>query len=460
MTSRGALGLVLLAACGARSSLQEGQRGSDGAGGTSLATSSSSTNTGTSSTNTGTSSTSASSSTGPCPPGCFPPTPFELRIKNTLLDGVAVDAEGGLLFHGFYWPKAFLGPSDAQSLSEYAMKLDPTGALIWATPLSSSDSGGTSASGRAIATDGESALVATGYGGIALTKLDAGGHVLWRAEAKATIHIVPRVAAGEGGTTVIAGPLLETIDWGAGPLVEGGSYLVAFTPSGAIAWQRRFADISVVDVGVDSAGNTSLVGVSTAADALGPDFVLPPNNGRFVASLDPSGAPRWVHAWDAGFRPARGMIDAGAFVIAGGLTAPVDIGGSMLAPVGPNDRGLVRYDAEGTLLGAFRIPGALPLDSLDLGARSGALAVVMNVSQPISFGGPTFSPAPTVLAVGRFTQGGALVESYGYAADAWASSAIALDPAGSVVLVVNGETELTPDTGPNTLESAIVKLVP
>jgi hypothetical protein len=433
------IALGLLAACGARSSLRSTAAGAGGGEGGAGAT---------------------SSATGPCVPACEPPKPFVKRFLGTILHGVATDSQANILIHGDYWPDTILGPSPAPNTLEYVMKLDPDGNVLWGTPLPGPKMTGFGSNGRQIAGDGANALVTTGDGGPALSKVDAQGHLLWRVAAKTTGTNAPVVAVNAHGRSVVAGDLEAAIDWGDGPLgpsMAGGTYVASFSAEGTLAWQIALDGVLASDVRIDDGGNVYLTGGNFSGASIGPGFPIPGNG--FAASLDASGAPRWVRGWDSSFEPARAALDGDALVLGGWLVASADFGGGPVAPATESDLAFARYDTKNGYLGAFDVPGAHP-QTIEISARGGVIGTSLGAIKPVTIGGQKYPALPEAIVVGWFSANGDAKNSAGYKALPALIQSSDLDPTGAAVLVVAGQSELTPDASPMAFESAVAKLPP
>jgi hypothetical protein len=446
LAPRGALAcaLVLVTACGARSELP-----APGAGGASASTSS-----------TGTSSTSSTGAGGA--PTCGETLPgFTLTVPDTSFEGVATDRHGRTFVKGSYWPKDLLGPDTTNTL-EYVLALSPTGSIDWATPLPGPQMTGFGGSLRNIGSDGDDAFVATGDGGMALSRIAADGHVAWQVRAKVTSQPnAPLVAVGADSAPVVGGLSTESVDWGGGPLDvlgEGasfGSYVVGFDAAGHLAWQHAWPHVAVADLARDDAGTTFVLGSSVVADTIAPG--VPASSGNFLLLLGPDGAVRSLTdlgSWQA----SRVALDhAGSVVVAGVALSSFQVGQVPIEPPPGGGLVVVRLDLEGAWKSDFALPGARPsLITPAMGARCARIGIAMAATTPLSFGGPTYDAAPNALGFGWVGSNGVYQGSLGRSTTAIPPLALDVDPSGVPVLALDdADAELAPPA--SGIVSAIIK---
>lgn len=385
---------------------------------------------------------------------------FAWTVEDTSFEGIAADAHGRTFVKGAYWPSAF-GVDTTQTL-EYVLALGATGAVDWATPLPGPQMTGYGGSTRDIATNGDDAFVATGDGGMALTRVAADGHVVWQVRAKTPLEQAASVAVSRDGSSVVGGSPSETVDWGAGPLdvLAGGAgfgtFAVGFDPDGHLSWQHAWPGVSLSDLARDDAGTTFVLGTAQFADAIAPG--VPTSSGDFLALLGPDGAPLALADLGYGWDPSRVEIDPDGSVVVGGLaTTPVVVGGT---PVDPGPGGafvLARFGLDGGFVDVRTLASARPsLTTPALGAGCGHVAVGLMATTPISFGGPTYDAMPYAIGIGWVTSSGAFLGSVGSSTADASILSVDVDPTGAAVFALSGaDAQLV--SGSGKLVSAVVK---
>jgi fibronectin type 3 domain-containing protein len=165
------------------------------------------------------------------------------------------------------------------------------------------------------------------------------------------------VAVDAGGSVVIAGYLVGTVDFGGGPLTSAGladAFLAKFSSAGAHQWSRRFGGASsdiAETVAVDATGNIAAAGYfQGSADFGGGALTSAGGNDAFTARYDANGNHLWSRAWGgASDDRATGVaVDgAGSVLTTGTFTGSVSFGGPLLPNTGGADIFVVKTLASG-----------------------------------------------------------------------------------------------------------------
>lgn len=148
------------------------------------------------------------------------------------------------------------------------------------------------------------------------------------------------LAMDDSDNIYITGTFFPRIDFGGGQLNSEGrdAFVASFTPSGAHRWSKSFGG-NYWDEGyglaVDKKGNSYVTGYSSGTFKFGSKtYSSNGNHDLFIASFDPSGAPRWsrFHGgsdFEKGHQVAAGP--AGQVYVTGYFRETVDFGGGDLA---------------------------------------------------------------------------------------------------------------------------------
>ena len=223
------------------------------------------------------------------------------------------------------------------------MKYDASGNLVWqrtyGEPTTETTVAAESGAGVAIAPDGSGVLVAGNYkgGDIFLAKFDHGGNLVWDLTWGGGNEGASDIAVAPNGTIYVTG---FTDSFGAG---QGDSFLLSFSPGGALNWQRTWGG-EFFDVAR---------GVAVAADGaiyLSGDTTFSANS-AFLVKFAVDGSVIWEREW--GFVGKSGAPEDDE-TFGGGVAAAPD-GGAFVsawtfgAGFDPN-LGAARFDAEGNLV--------------------------------------------------------------------------------------------------------------
>ena len=149
--------------------------------------------------------------------------------------GVAVAADGSVYVTGGTLSFSAAGDEDA-----FLLKYAANGALLWqrtyGTAADAFNSGAESGIDVAVAPDNSGVVVLGNYrdGNIFLAKFSATGTLIWDLTWGGNQEGASAVAIAPGGTIYVTG---ATFDFGAG---QGDAFLLSFTPSGTLNWQRTW----------------------------------------------------------------------------------------------------------------------------------------------------------------------------------------------------------------------------
>jgi Ca2+-binding RTX toxin-like protein len=267
----------------------------------------------------------------------------------------------------------------------------PTGNLIWATDLGSSNS---NESGGDIATDASGNTHLTGrfsgtidfdpspdvfelsspnnFTDAFVAVYDPTGNLVWAANMGATGNDAGRgIATDAASNTHITGTFSGTVDFDPSPdvvnLTSGGTFVAVYDPTGNLVRAFAIRANSGEDIAVDAAGNTHLIGIfgGTADFDPGPGEVTQTTiaeDAAFVAVYDPAGTLIWVttigtsvfnRGWGIATDAAGNTYATGSF----SNTTDVDptAGVFELTSNGDTDAFVAVYSPTGNLLSAISL---------------------------------------------------------------------------------------------------------
>jgi hypothetical protein len=255
---------------------------------------------------------------------------------------VKLDTDGRHL-----WSRRF---GDASWQSGAAIAIDPQGRVVLAGSF-----GGSIEFGNKVlnAENGETAFVMV---------LDAEGQGLDAFTISSTEGLRPTaLAVDAGGNFVIGGNFNGTLDLGGTVLTSLGEwdvFVVKVAPDGAHQWTYGFGSIvreDLNDLAIDIDGNVAITGtvldtVDFGAGPVEPVVGMNQHADAYVAVLDGGGALRWARRLgDESWQTGGGVAYAGSELLAtGSMGGLVDFGGVERQATGGSDMYGVRYDASGT----------------------------------------------------------------------------------------------------------------
>lgn len=237
------------------------------------------------------------------------------------------------------------------------------------------------------------------------------------------------IAFDASGAIYVAGSFAGTLNLGGADLVAAGFsdvFVAKFSPSGAHVYSRAFpagagVTAAVTDLAVAPSGEAIVLGVLDGPLTFGAATLDAAYLDVFVAKLDALGAPVWSkavrNAWSF-VAPRLALDEAGGVFLAGDFAGEVDFGGGPLVS-GPADEGttdgyVAKLGPDGAHLFSRRI-GEAPGPVRDLSAAT-ALAV---------------DPAGGVVVTGSFSgsieAGGTVLDAIGYGD----TFLVAFDPSGA-----------------------------
>jgi hypothetical protein len=228
------------------------------------------------------------------------------------------------------------------------------------------------------------------------------------------------VAAGPTGRIHLVGGFSGNADLG-GKLLQaaGGTdvMVASYGGLGSHSWSVAFGgtgDDAGTGVAGDAAGNVFVAGHFTDAITLGDDALRGTGIEGFIASLDPTGKPRWVRA--IGGAGSDSVVDiavdgAGNVYVVGGFEQQALIGDQTLLSRGGRDVFVARFTSDGALTWVK-----------SFGAKSNDVALTLAVSK-----------AGDRIAVGGIVTGSVAVDEVVIAAKDSDGFAFVFDAAGALV---------------------------
>lgn len=274
-------------------------------------------------------------------------------------------------------------------------RIGEDGTPLWETSLVG---GGVESAGLGVDDKGEITVVSRAYGDYRLTKLDAGGALVWEKTLAASSS---EISVEPSGAVIVAGYFSPGFDAGGGAL--SGGAIVKLDAAGQFVWQRSLGNANVTALSADGQG------IFLAGSLGGPSDLgggpLPAGAAVFVAKLDPSGN----HVWSKGFGTGNVVLSSiaadeqGRVMISGAVRdgGSVDFGAQPIDATRPEILFLAQIGAAGDVVrgGAVACGGpSLGASSLRLASRaggdfmiSGSFYDVLSLGQggqsPLSLGG-------------------------------------------------------------------------
>lgn len=295
-------------------------------------------------------------------------------------------------------------------------KIDTTGNVVWAQPVSSGASGGSSLWAIALGNSGELYVAGkivgqqnvgttslTGAAGDWLVAMiDSGGTIKWaRSYGGPLEDAALGIAVLPSGDLVVTGQIQGVAGFGSTALTAKGGADVGvarLSSSGDVLWATSGGgkeDDLPVDVAVDGASNTYVTAI--ASDGLFGSIPVTSTNTALVTRLDSAGKFTWVaQAVGTKIRPAGGAVDAAGNAYMAGHFQDVATFGSMTLNA-PAPTKLFSYVAKIGPTGSF------------LWATTGGAANVRDVA--VDIGGNVYI---TGFITGKTTFGSTIVAAAGW----------------------------------------------
>lgn len=285
-----------------------------------------------------------------------------------------VDGDGSSFVSGYYQGAldAGGGPLPSNYIDAFVVKLDPQGNHLWSKQI-----GGPERQEVYIASDGAGGFVLggqfnqsidVGAGPILgdgewdaiVARFDGDGALLWsKVLAGPGAQAAPRVVVDSLGDILLAGTFTGSIDPGSGPIPSAGLndvYLIELDSAGALLWARTYGDVKEQFPPIPAfgaSGDLFLTGAFLGSIDLGSGPLvsagLDPD--VFLAKLDPTGDPLWVHRFGDTSVQGATSLSVGPedrVYLAGGFSGTIDFGGGPLStPMGMSEPFLAAYDTAG-----------------------------------------------------------------------------------------------------------------
>ncbi|MBW2524773.1 MAG: hypothetical protein JRI23_11385 [Deltaproteobacteria bacterium] len=397
---------------------------------------------------------------------------------------VAVDPSGSVVQVGHFRGSITLGTETLVNSGTgftddvLVAKLSSDGDVLWAA--SYGDAADQDPADVAVDTDG--AIIVVGgfngsidFGGAVGTatgrdafvvKLDAAGVHQWTVYAGgADSQVGQAVAADAAGNAVVVGQFAGAIDFGLGPLTDGGEsdvFVVKLDPDGAPQWNHRISGPGsqtprTVAVGTD--GSVAVIGRTVGAVDLG-SVVLPGVAGDdlYLVKYASGGALQWakLFAGTGDVQPQSVAIDAeGRVLVAGSLTGTADCGAGALVSADGADGFLLQYSGQdGSCLDSVLFGEAGDQWSASIALDpSGDLLLGGSFEGSLDLGGGALSCISSdCLFLAKLTAELSHRWSHAFAGPTSASARIAVDPAANIAMAGSFDPSL--DLGGGSLVSA------
>lgn len=386
--------------------------------------------------------------------------------------GVAVDSEGSVVLAGDFSGSVDFGGGPLVSAGMrdvYVAKLDANGQHLWSRRFGHMDS--QSVSGLAVDAAGNVILSGSLGFGTYIIKLDPDGAHLWTNNVLAGAP-TPEVAIDSAGNVLLAGYFQDTLDFGGGPLLSSGDwdvYVAKLAASGAHLFSKPLQrDRHVLTaLGATPTGDFLLGGYIPSTNDFGElQYTV------WIHKLDARGLLVWAHGyldWNNYFYGWPDRVNAvsadatGNVVLVGEFYGKLNFGGSYLEQMETAATFAVKLDAGGSHVWSQQFGkdygAAVRAHGAAVGS-AGELVLAGGFYDSVDFGGGTlFSAGPADIFVAALDAGGAHSWSQRFG-DASSSSntgpqqasAVAIDPAGNII--VAGEFHGTVDFGTGPLVSS------
>lgn len=244
------------------------------------------------------------------------------------------------------------------------------------------------------------------------------------------------------GNVLLVASFRGTTDFGGSPLTSAGNtdlVLAQFDSTGAHRWSRRFGGPAAEhpeDLALDSQGNIYLVGSFWGTVDFGGG---PLAEGGFVVKLDARGDHLWSKPVKNGRVTAVSVTPEGDVVVAGPFKGEAVVGTEKVVSVGAQSSFLARFDAGGRSKWTKVFGGAGASASVEAVRvhTDGGIYLAAEITKTVSFGGePLTSAGNTDIALARLDASGGHLWSKRFGAEFDDHvNRIALDTSGAVVAV-------------------------
>ncbi len=202
-------------------------------------------------------------------------------------------------------------------------------------------------------------LTSMGANDIYLAKLTPDGSHIWsRSFGDADIDVAGGLDIDALGYICLTGYFLNTINFGAGPMISAGStdiFVAKFHPGGACLWSRSFGDAALQagrDVAAGDGGSVILTGYFTGTVDFGGGILT--SNGEYDVFLARFDSSSGFHMWSASYGDAADQIPAavaahpqGRILLTGITAGTIDFGAGPLASAGGYDVFLAKFESFG-----------------------------------------------------------------------------------------------------------------
>lgn len=328
--------------------------------------------------------------------------------------GVTTDAASNVLVSGRFSNSVDFGggPVAPGGNDGFILKLGPLGEYVWHKSF-----GGASVGDNRVATDTLGNVIVTGtYNGpldfgsgpistqfgqdVFLAKLDGLGNYLWTAHFgnNSAADSMEDIAVDTSNNIVILGVCGIGINFGGGAL-GSGVCLAKFDASGGHQWSKTFPGLTSPSmpsrrVTTDLVGNIFVTGAFYSPVNVG-GGVLPNAGGYdiFLVKLDAAGN----HLWSARFGSSGDQVPndvttdpAGNVFITGSVGGTLDLGGGNLTSGGDDDLFVAKYDPLGNHLWSKRFGSASIQEASAMAMDpAGNVLITGNFGGSLTFGGAT-----------------------------------------------------------------------
>jgi hypothetical protein len=347
--------------------------------------------------------------------------------------GVAMDGTGHVYVTGSFSGSVSFGgtPLVAEGLDAFVVAYEPDGTYIGEVVAG----GAGDQVAHAIASDAAGNVVLAGsftvgingivtatataaHDGFAV-RLDPTGEVIWAKAFGSTGEDEAFAVAFDGlGNAVVAGKFDEEIDFGAGPILDttgGDAFVVKIDATGKQLYARVYGGTlnqAGHAVAADAAGNVVVAGSYTGElDDGTQKFLDPGSTNMFVSKIDPLGNVAWTRGYgDAAEQLGLGVAIGGAgnVFVTGALQGSVDFGDGLPLVVDGGDAMnddvfLLSLSPSGALRFARRFGDANDQDGRAVAASAAGVLLVGEMDATIDFGdGPHATSTSDDAFVARF----------------------------------------------------------